>query len=49
MPAPPVLRRTRTTAQQRAMLDLLHRSDRFRGAQQLHLISINATASESGC
>jgi Fur family ferric uptake transcriptional regulator len=37
MPAPPVLRQTRTTAQQRAMLDLLHRSDRFRGAQQLHL------------
>jgi Fur family ferric uptake transcriptional regulator len=37
MPAPPVLRQTRTTAQQRAMLDLLHRSDRFRGARQLYL------------
>ena len=37
MPAPPVLRRTRVTAQQRAVLDLLHRSDRFRSAQQLHL------------
>jgi Fur family transcriptional regulator, ferric uptake regulator len=37
MPAPPVLRQTRMTAQQRAVLDLLHRSDRFRGAQQLHL------------
>jgi Fur family transcriptional regulator, ferric uptake regulator len=37
MPAPPALRQTRMTAQQRAVLDLLHRSDRFRGAQQLHL------------
>ena len=37
MPAPPVLRRTRMTAQQRAVLDLLQRSDRFRSAQQLHL------------
>ncbi len=37
MPAPPVLRRTRMTARQRAVLDLLYRSDRFRRAQQLHL------------
>ena len=37
MPAPQVLRQIRMTAQQRAVLDLLHRSDRFRGAQQLHL------------
>jgi Fur family ferric uptake transcriptional regulator len=37
MPAPPVLRQTRMTAQQRAVLELLHRSDRFRSAQQLHL------------
>jgi Fur family ferric uptake transcriptional regulator len=37
MPPSPVLRQTRMTAQQRAVLDLLHRSDRFRGAQQLHL------------
>lgn len=37
MPAPQVLRRTRMTARQRAVLDLLHRSDRFRSAQQLHL------------
>ncbi|GBG36387.1 Fur family transcriptional regulator [Mycobacterium montefiorense] len=37
MPAPRVLHRTRMTAQQRAVLDLLQRSDRFRGAQQLHL------------
>jgi Fur family ferric uptake transcriptional regulator len=37
MPAPPELRQTRLTAQQRALLDLLRRSDRFRGAQQLHL------------
>jgi Fur family transcriptional regulator, ferric uptake regulator len=36
MPAPPVLRQTRMTAQQRAVLDLLGRSDRFRSAQQLH-------------
>jgi Fur family transcriptional regulator, ferric uptake regulator len=36
MPAPPVLRQTRMTAQQRAVLDLLHRSECFRGAQQLH-------------
>jgi Fur family transcriptional regulator, ferric uptake regulator len=37
MPASPVLRRTRMTAQQRAVLDVLHRSDCFRSAQQLHL------------
>ena len=37
MPAPRVLRRTRMTAQQRAVLDLLQGSDRFRGAQQLHV------------
>jgi Fur family transcriptional regulator, ferric uptake regulator len=37
MPAPPRLRRNRMTAQQRAVLDLLHGSDRFRSAQQLHL------------
>jgi Fur family transcriptional regulator, ferric uptake regulator len=37
MPAPPVLRQTRMTAQQRGVLDLLHRSDRFRSAQQLYL------------
>ena len=37
MPAPPVPRQTRMTAQQRAVLDLLHHSDRFRGAQELHL------------
>jgi Fur family ferric uptake transcriptional regulator len=37
MPAPPVPRQTRVTAQQRAVLDLLHHSDRFRGAQQLYL------------
>jgi Fur family transcriptional regulator, ferric uptake regulator len=36
MPAPRVLHRTRMTAQQRALLDLLHRSDRFRGAQRLY-------------
>ncbi len=36
MPAPPVPRQTRMTAQQRAVLDLLQHSDRFRGAQQLH-------------
>ncbi len=36
MPAPPALHQTRITAQQRALLDLLHRSDHFRGAQQLH-------------
>jgi Fur family transcriptional regulator, ferric uptake regulator len=36
MPAPQALRRTRMTAQQRAMLDLLHTSDRFRGAQRLY-------------
>ena len=37
MAAPPVPRQTRVTAQQRAVLDLLHHSDRFRGAQELHL------------
>lgn len=37
MPATPMPRQTRVTAQQRAVLDLLHRSDRFRGAQELHL------------
>lgn len=37
MPAPPVLRRTRMTAQQRAVLDVLHRSDRFPSARELHL------------
>ena len=37
MPAPQVLRQIRMTAQQRAVLGLLRRSDRFRGAQQLHL------------
>jgi Fur family ferric uptake transcriptional regulator len=37
MAAPPVPRQTRMTAQQRAVLDLLGRSDRFRGAQELHL------------
>ena len=37
MPAAPMPRPTRVTAQQRAVLDLLHRSDRFRGAQELHL------------
>lgn len=37
MPAPRGLRRTRMTAQQRAVLDVLGRSDRFRGAQELHL------------
>jgi Fur family transcriptional regulator, ferric uptake regulator len=36
MPAPQVLRQTRMTAKQRAVLDLLHRTDRFRSAQQLH-------------
>jgi Fur family transcriptional regulator, ferric uptake regulator len=36
MPAPQVLRQTRMTAQQRPVLDLLGRSDRFRSAQQLH-------------
>lgn len=36
MPAPQVRRPIRMTSQQRALLDLLHRSDRFRGAQQLH-------------
>jgi Fur family ferric uptake transcriptional regulator len=36
MPAPRLLHRTRTTAQQRAVLDLLQRSDHFCGAQQLH-------------
>jgi Fur family transcriptional regulator, ferric uptake regulator len=36
MPAPPVRRQIRVTAQQRAVLDLLHGSDRFRSAQQLH-------------
>jgi Fur family transcriptional regulator, ferric uptake regulator len=36
MPAPQALRQTRMTAQQRAVLDLLGRSDRFRSAQQLH-------------
>lgn len=37
MSAQPELRRTRMTAQQRALLDLLQGSDRFRGAQQLHV------------
>ena len=37
MRARPVLRRTRMTAQQRAVLEVLHRSDRFRSAQELHL------------
>jgi G3E family GTPase len=36
MPAPQVPRQTRMTPQQRAVLDLLHRTDRFRSAQQLH-------------
>jgi Fur family transcriptional regulator, ferric uptake regulator len=36
MSVSPVLRRPRMTAQQRAVLDLLHSSDRFRGAQRLH-------------
>ena len=36
MPAPQELRQIRMTPQQRAVLGLLHRSDRFRGAQQLH-------------
>ena len=38
MPAPPVLHRTRMTAQQRAVLDVLHRSDRFRSALVVVLI-----------
>lgn len=37
MPAPPVPRQTRMTARQRAVLEVLHRSDRFRSAQELHL------------
>lgn len=37
MSAPPVVRRTRMTTQQRALLDLLRHSDRFRGAQKLYL------------
>lgn len=37
MPAPPAPRQTRVTMQQRAMLEVLGRSDRFRGAQELHL------------
>ncbi|WP_082971217.1 Fur family transcriptional regulator [Mycobacterium sp. 852002-51971_SCH5477799-a] len=37
MPRPPVPRQTRLTAQQRAVLHLLQHSDRFRGAQELHL------------
>ncbi|ORJ56999.1 Fe2+/Zn2+ uptake regulation protein [Mycobacterium simiae] len=37
MPSPRLLHRSRMTAQQRAVLDLLQRSDRFRSAQQLHL------------
>ncbi|HUO37352.1 MAG TPA: transcriptional repressor [Mycobacterium sp.] len=37
MPAPPAARRRRRpTAQQRAVLDALGRSDHFRSAQQLH-------------
>ncbi|WP_235852664.1 Fur family transcriptional regulator [Mycobacterium interjectum] len=36
MPAPQALRQTRMTTQQRAVLELLGRSDRFRSAQQLH-------------
>lgn len=37
MSPPPMPRQTRVTAQQRALLDLLRRSDRFRGAQELHV------------
>lgn len=36
MPAPQLLRRGRLTTQQRAVLDLLHNSDHFRGAQRLY-------------
>jgi Fur family transcriptional regulator, ferric uptake regulator len=36
MPAPPAPRRPRKTAHQQAVLDLLHRTDHFRSAQQLH-------------
>lgn len=37
MSAPPTPRRTRVTANQQAVLELLRRSEHFRSAQQLHL------------
>ena len=37
MSAPPAPRRTRVTANQQAVLELLGRSEHFRSAQQLHL------------
>jgi Fur family transcriptional regulator, ferric uptake regulator len=37
MPAPTTPHRSRRTPQRQAVLQLLHRSDRFRSAQQLHL------------
>jgi Fur family transcriptional regulator, ferric uptake regulator len=37
MPAPTTPHRHRPTAQRQAVMQLLHRSDRFRSAQQLHM------------